>query len=132
MAASTACIGLLRWDAGTFRIQPLAVETTARKKTVALHAGAWAGGAADKAGEPPEAFRESFARELQETIPRLLGPSAERSGVAAADFIRDPRTAEILLAPRKSDQTLLDLIRAAQLGPVGLAQVVDLTVLYKR
>ncbi len=88
--------------------------------------------AAGKAGEPPEAFRESLARELQETIPRLLGPPAEQSGVAAADFIRDPRAAEILLAPRKSDQTLLDLIRAAQLGPVGLAQVVDLQVLYRR
>ncbi|MDR4307011.1 hypothetical protein IHQ68_10310 [Chelatococcus sambhunathii] len=88
--------------------------------------------AAAKAGEPPESFRESFARELQETIPALLGPPAEQSGVAAADFIRDPRSAEITLAPRKTDQTLLDLIRAAQLGPVGLAQVVDLQVLYKR
>lgn len=88
--------------------------------------------AAAKAGESPEAFRESLARDLQETIPRLLGPPAEQSGVAAADFIRDPRSAEITLAPRKTDQTLLDLIRAAQLGPVGLAQVVDLQVLYKR
>lgn len=44
VAASGACIGLMRWDAGAFRVQPLAVETTVRKKTVVLHAGGWAGG----------------------------------------------------------------------------------------
>lgn len=88
--------------------------------------------AAAKAGEPEEAFREAFARKLEETIPQLLGPPAVRAGEAAADFIRDPRVAEITLAPRRIDQTLLDLIRAVQLGPAGLAQVVDMQVLYKR
>lgn len=72
VAASTACIGLLRWDAGTFRIQPLAVETTARKKTVALHAGAWAGGAADKAGVKAEKAATDAATVLRERAGRLL------------------------------------------------------------
>ncbi|CAM5247435.1 hypothetical protein SHIRM173S_06062 [Streptomyces hirsutus] len=44
VAASGACIALLRWDAGEFHVQPLAVERTVRKKAVAVHAGAWAGG----------------------------------------------------------------------------------------
>ena len=35
VAASGACIGLLRWDGGSFSVQPLAVEATVRKKAVA-------------------------------------------------------------------------------------------------
>ncbi|MFS8103344.1 hypothetical protein LFM09_40080 [Lentzea alba] len=72
VAASNACIGLLRWDAGTFRVQPLAVETTARKKTVALHAGAWAGGAVDKAGVKAEKAATDAATVLRERAGRLL------------------------------------------------------------
>ncbi|GHH54374.1 hypothetical protein GCM10017774_69320 [Lentzea cavernae] len=72
VAASNACIGLLRWDAGTFRVQPLAVETTARKKTVALHAGAWAGGAADKVGVKAEKAATDAATVLRERAGRLL------------------------------------------------------------
>lgn len=72
VAASNACIGLLRWDAGTFRLQPLAVETTARKKTVALHAGAWAGGAVDKAGVKAEKAATDAATVLRERAGRLL------------------------------------------------------------
>ncbi|MGW6447251.1 hypothetical protein [Lentzea sp. NPDC055074] len=72
VAASTACIGLLRWDSGMFRVQPLAVETTARKKTVALHAGAWAGGAADKAGVKAEKAATDAATVLRERAGRLL------------------------------------------------------------
>ncbi|WP_193441206.1 hypothetical protein [Actinosynnema sp. ALI-1.44] len=72
VAASTACIGLLRWDAGSFRVQPLAVETTARKKTVALHAGAWAGGTTDKAGVKAEKAATDAAAVLRERAGRLL------------------------------------------------------------
>src|SRR5690348_1112288 len=54
IAASGACIGLLRWDDGAFRVQPLAVETTVKKKLVAIHAGAWAGGTTDKDGVKAE------------------------------------------------------------------------------
>ncbi|MFD4639019.1 hypothetical protein ACFWN2_17005 [Lentzea sp. NPDC058436] len=72
VAASNACIGLLRWDAGTFRVQPLAVETTARKKTASLHAGAWAGGAVDKAGVKAEKAATDAATVLRERAGRLL------------------------------------------------------------
>src|SRR5262249_13984388 len=54
VAASGACIALLRWDDGAFRVQPLAVETTVKKKLVAVHAGAWAGGTTDKDGVKAE------------------------------------------------------------------------------
>ncbi|WP_420715134.1 hypothetical protein [Streptomyces sp. XY332] len=72
VAASNACIGLLRWDAGTFCVQPLAVETTARKKAVAVHAGAWAGGTADKAGVKAEKAATDAAAVLRERAGRLL------------------------------------------------------------
>ncbi|MFD4668139.1 hypothetical protein ACFWNN_00310 [Lentzea sp. NPDC058450] len=72
VAGSNACIGLLRWDAGAFRIQPLAAETTARKKTVALHAGAWAGGAVDKVGAKAEKAATDAATVLRERAGRLL------------------------------------------------------------
>ncbi|MFE3773066.1 hypothetical protein [Streptomyces sp. NPDC059122] len=72
VAASGACIGLLRWDAGAFRIQPLAVETTVRKKTVALHAGAWAGGTTDKAGVKAEKAATDAVTVLRERAGRLL------------------------------------------------------------
>ncbi|WP_329619719.1 hypothetical protein OG357_03615 [Streptomyces sp. NBC_01255] len=72
VAASGACIGLLRWDAGAFVLQPLAVETTARKKTVAVHAGAWAGGTTDKAGVRAEKAATDSVAVLRERAGRLL------------------------------------------------------------
>ncbi|WP_411977122.1 hypothetical protein [Streptomyces solicathayae] len=72
VAASGACIGLLRWDAGTYRIQPLAVETTVRKKTVAVHAGAWAGGTTDKAGVRAEKAATDAVTVLRERAGKLL------------------------------------------------------------
>ncbi|WP_037676799.1 hypothetical protein [Streptomyces griseus] len=72
VAASTACIGLLRWDDGAFTVQPLAVETTVRKKTVALHAGAWAGGITDKAGVKAEKAATDAVAVLRERAGRLL------------------------------------------------------------
>lgn len=88
--------------------------------------------AAAKAGQTPEEFREAFAREVQETLMRVLGPPGENSAESAAEFIRDPRTAEITISPRNLDKPLLELIQAFDLGPAGLSQVVDLAVLYKR
>lgn len=70
--ASGACIGLLRWDAGEFRLQPLAVETLVRKKAVAVHAGAWAGGTTDKAGTRAEKAATDAAAVLRERAGRLL------------------------------------------------------------
>ncbi|WP_128819255.1 hypothetical protein [Streptomyces sp. S063] len=72
VAASRACVGLLRWDAGEFLLQPLAVETTVRKKTVAVHAGAWAGGTTDKAGVRAEKAATDAVAVLRERAGRLL------------------------------------------------------------
>ncbi|WP_053763466.1 MULTISPECIES: hypothetical protein [Streptomyces] len=72
VAASGACIGLLRWDAGSFTVQPLAVETTVRKKAVAVHAGAWAGGTTDKAGVKAEKAATDAVAVLRERAGRLL------------------------------------------------------------
>ncbi|MFH0240956.1 hypothetical protein ACGRHY_00605 [Streptomyces sp. HK10] len=72
VAASGACIGLLRWDAGTYRVQPLAVETTLRKKTVPLHAGGWAAGTTDKAGIRAEKAATAAVAVLRERAGRLL------------------------------------------------------------
>jgi hypothetical protein len=72
VAASGACIGLLRWDEGTFGVQPLAVETTVKKKAVAIHAGAWAGGTTDKAGVKAEKAATDAVTVLRERAGRLL------------------------------------------------------------
>lgn len=72
VAASGACIGLLRWDAGTYRVQPLAVETTVRKKAVTIHAGGWAGGTTDKSGLRAEKAATDAVNVLRERAGRLL------------------------------------------------------------
>lgn len=72
VAKSSACIGLLRWDAGEFIVQPLAVETVVKKKTVAVHAGAWAGGATDAAGVKAEKAAADAVDVLRERAGRLL------------------------------------------------------------
>ncbi|WP_367326051.1 hypothetical protein [Streptomyces sp. HUAS ZL42] len=72
VAASSACIGLLRWDAGTFSVQPLAVETSVRRKAVAVHAGAWAGGTTDKTGVKAEKAATDAVTVLRERAGRLL------------------------------------------------------------
>ncbi|MYS85006.1 hypothetical protein [Embleya scabrispora] len=72
VATSSACIGLLRWDAGSFRVQPLAVETVVKKKTVAIHAGAWAGGTADKPAVKAEQAATEAVRVLRERAGKLL------------------------------------------------------------
>ncbi|MFE7750217.1 hypothetical protein [Streptomyces sp. NPDC057428] len=69
---SGACIGLIRWDAGEFGVQPLAVETSVRRKVTAVHAGAWAGGTADKAGVRAEKAATDAAKALSERAGRLL------------------------------------------------------------
>lgn len=72
IASSGACVGLLRWDAGEFLLQPLAVERTVRKKAVAVHAGAWAGGTTDKAGVRAEKAATDAVTVLRERAGRLL------------------------------------------------------------
>ncbi|MFH9134187.1 hypothetical protein [Streptomyces sp. NPDC017524] len=72
VAASHSCVGLLRWDAGEFLLQPLAVEATVRKKAVGAHAGAWAGGTTDKAGVRAEKAATDAVAVLRERAGRLL------------------------------------------------------------
>ena len=72
IAASGACIALLRWDDGEFRVQPLAVETTVKKKVVAVHAGAWAGGTTHKDGVKAEKAATEAMVVLAERAGRLL------------------------------------------------------------
>jgi hypothetical protein len=72
VAASGACVALLRWDAGKFLLQPLAVERTVRKKSVSVHAGAWAGGTADKSGVRAEKAATEAVTVLRERAGRLL------------------------------------------------------------
>lgn len=72
VAASRSCIGLLRWDAGSFLLQPLAVETAVKKKAVAVHAGAWAGGITDKEGAKAEKAAADAVAVLRERAGRLL------------------------------------------------------------
>ncbi|MFF8034603.1 hypothetical protein [Streptomyces sp. NPDC016626] len=72
IASSGACVALLRWDAGEFLFQPLAVERTVRKKAVAVHAGAWAGGTTDKAGVRAEKAATDAVKVLRERAGKLL------------------------------------------------------------
>ena len=72
VAASGACLGLLRWDDGEFTVQPLAVETIVKKKAVAVHAGAWAGGTTDKNGVKAEKAATDAVTVLRERAGRLL------------------------------------------------------------
>ncbi|MFJ4685508.1 hypothetical protein [Streptomyces sp. NPDC088789] len=72
VAASKACIALLRWDAGAFRVQPLAVEATVRRKNVAVHAGGWAGGTTDRNGVKAEKAATDSVAALRERAGRLL------------------------------------------------------------
>jgi hypothetical protein len=68
--ASSSCLGVLRWDAGTWRLQPLAVQATVKKKPVAAHNGDWAMGPADAkaakaAGDAVAVLRERAGRLLR-------------------------------------------------------------------
>ncbi|GII55489.1 hypothetical protein Pth03_38780 [Planotetraspora thailandica] len=73
LKASTSCIGLMRWDGGQWRLQPLAVQAKAKKEPVAAHNGDWALGPTDekvvksgaKAGDPVAVLRERAGRLLR-------------------------------------------------------------------
>ncbi|MFI6534624.1 hypothetical protein ACIBHY_19360 [Nonomuraea sp. NPDC050547] len=73
LKASTACIGLMRWDGGGWRLQPLAVQASVKKEPVAAHNGDWAQGPTDqkvlksgaKAGDPVSVLKERAGRLLR-------------------------------------------------------------------
>ncbi|GAA1771336.1 hypothetical protein [Luedemannella helvata] len=72
VAASSACLGLLRWDAGAWSLQPLAVQAIVKKKPVGAHNGDWAEGVTDaKAAKAYAAAGDSFSV-LRERAGRLL------------------------------------------------------------
>lgn len=73
VAASSACLGLIRRDGGRWAVQPVAVQTAMKRKTVASHTGDWALGptdpkvvkAAARAGDAVTVLRERAGRLLR-------------------------------------------------------------------
>ncbi|MFI5721015.1 hypothetical protein [Nocardia sp. NPDC051750] len=70
---STACLGLVRWDAGQWRLRPLAIEYVFRKAATSAHTGDWAQGPTDpkiakalaKSGDAVVVLRERAGRLLR-------------------------------------------------------------------
>ncbi|MFF4772115.1 hypothetical protein ACFY05_04590 [Microtetraspora fusca] len=74
VAASTACIGLVRWDGGRWALQPLAVQATVKRKPVTAHNGDWALGPTDPKVMKAEAKAGDSVAVLRERAGRLLRP----------------------------------------------------------
>jgi hypothetical protein len=72
VAASTACLGLLRWDDGRWLLQPLAVRATVKRQTVEAHNGDWACGVTDPKVTKAEAKAGDAVAVLRERAGRLL------------------------------------------------------------
>jgi hypothetical protein len=72
VAASTACLGLLRWDAGRWSVQPFAVQSTVKKKPVTAHTGDWALGPTEAKAAKAEAVGGTAVDVLRERAGRLL------------------------------------------------------------
>ncbi|MGI8335836.1 hypothetical protein ACRYCC_38315 [Actinomadura scrupuli] len=72
VAASSACIGLLRWDGGRWLLQPLAVQATIKRKPVSAHNGDWALGPTDPKAVKAEAAAGDAVAVLRERAGRLL------------------------------------------------------------
>lgn len=69
-AASSACIGLLRWDAEQWSVQPLAVQATVKRQLTAVHTGDWAMGPTDP--KAAKAVGTDAVTLLRERAGRLL------------------------------------------------------------
>jgi hypothetical protein len=72
VAASSACIGLVRWDGGRWMLQPLAVQGTAKRKPFEAHNGDWAMGPTDPKVVKAEARAGDAVAVLRERAGRLL------------------------------------------------------------
>ena len=72
VAASTACLGLLRWDGGRWALQPLAVQALVKKKPVTVGTGDWALGPTEPAAAKAEAVAGTAVDVLRERAGRLL------------------------------------------------------------
>ncbi|MEV7228056.1 hypothetical protein AB0M79_13690 [Polymorphospora sp. NPDC051019] len=71
VASSSACLGLVRWDDG-WLVQPLAVQATVKRRTVAAHNGDWAEGVTDPKVAKAEARSGDVVAVLRERAGRLL------------------------------------------------------------
>lgn len=72
VSGSSACIGLLRWDAGRWRLRPLAVITQVKRKPTEIHGGAWAQGPTDPKVAAAEKKTGDAVAVLAERAGRLL------------------------------------------------------------
>ncbi|MEV5767618.1 hypothetical protein AB0L34_24050 [Micromonospora sp. NPDC052213] len=72
IAASSACLGLVRWDDGRWLLQPLAVQATVKRKPVGAHTGDWACGVTDPKAAKADAKAGDAVAVLRERAGRLL------------------------------------------------------------
>lgn len=72
VVASSACLGLVRWDAGRWSLHPFAVQATAKRRTVAVHGGDWAQGPTDAKAAKAAATAGDAVSVLRERAGRLL------------------------------------------------------------
>jgi hypothetical protein len=72
VAASSACLGLVRWDGGCWRLQPLAVQATVKRRSVVVSNGDWALGPTDPKVVKAEAKAGNAVAVLRERAGRLL------------------------------------------------------------
>lgn len=72
VTGSSACLGLLRWDAGAWSVQPLAVQATVKRKPVTVHNGDWAQGVTDPKAAKADAAAGDAVAVLRERAGRLL------------------------------------------------------------
>ncbi|MER5646183.1 hypothetical protein [Streptosporangium sp. NPDC002524] len=72
VAASSACVGLVRWDDGRWLLQPLAVQTKVKRDTLGAHTGDWALGPTDPKVVKAEARTGDAVTILRERAGRLL------------------------------------------------------------
>ena len=88
--------------------------------------------AAQAADEPHDAFRDALAIRAGDEIATLFGPPARQSAEAVSEFIRQPRSIEITINPKTPDTRLIDFLQSLPLGPAGIAQTIDVTILNRR
>ncbi|MBE1491532.1 hypothetical protein [Plantactinospora soyae] len=72
VAASSACLGLVRWDGGSWTVQPFAVRYPAKRATAEAHTGDWALGLTDPKLVKAEAKAGDAVAVLRERAGRLL------------------------------------------------------------
>jgi hypothetical protein len=72
VAASGSCLGLVRWDGGRWLLQPLAVQTTVKRRTVTVATADWAQGPTDAKAAKAAAAAGDAVEVLRERAGRLL------------------------------------------------------------